>query len=208
MTVDLNSPVAGTSMSLDDEFDEQLASRPHASAPASATTPATRPKRLIMVVFFIWFEPFLSLHRHSSYAGAPAFKRKRTTKHAKTDPRTHEGTVHLCRMQNGAAHAAIQKAELCETVQNSISALRLSYPLKRISQMLFLANGRIRSAGRADSPHSSKTDDAFMHVNRMVAVRGTRTSGARPGDRMHFVEIPRVPLAHLRAPKEPSWISK
>ena len=123
MTVDLNSPVAGTSMSLDDEFDEQLASRPHASAPASATTPATRPKRLIMVVFFIWFEPFLSLHRHSSDAGTPAFKRKRTTKHAKTDPHTHEGTVHLCQMQNGAAHAAIQKAELCETVQNSISAL-------------------------------------------------------------------------------------
>ena len=123
MTVDLNSLVAGTSVSLDDEFDEQPASRPHASAPASATTPATRPKRLIMVVFFIWFEPFLSLHRHSSDAGTPAFKRKRTTKHAKTDPHTHEGTVHLCQMQNGAAHAAIQKAELSETVQNSISAL-------------------------------------------------------------------------------------
>ena len=108
---------------------------------------------------------------------------------------------------------------------------RLSYPLERISQMLFLANGRIRSADWAGSPRSSKTDAWLRyrqqqrrrirnntsnrtagipnaHVNRMVAVRGTRTSGARPGDRMHFVEIPRVPLAHLRAPKEPSWISK
>ena len=99
MTVDLNSPVAGTSVSLDDEFDEQPASRPHASAPASATTPATRPKRLIMLVFFIWFEPFLSLHRHSG-GGASAFEREHASKHAKTTPRTHEGTVRLCQMQN------------------------------------------------------------------------------------------------------------